>query len=158
MELLMSRTRRALSRLAILAGAAALLTGIASAQIISAPDPAPPPAPVQPNRPTTPATPASGCYDVLVTVVADHPEGGAWDPWSGRRALPDPEITEATTGLVNACTDSMTCSLRLPRASGTLRFTILDLDPDAPDPIGSANCKAGQSCKAGRASISMSRC
>ncbi len=101
---------------------------------------------------------STGCYDVTVRVVADHPEGGPWDPWGGNRANPDPIIIESTTGTRHACTDTLSCSTRIHNASGNLQFTILDDDPDADDPMGAAVCKAGRSCKAGRTSISMSQC
>jgi uncharacterized caspase-like protein len=100
----------------------------------------------------------NGCYDVTVRVVADHPEGGPWDPWGGSRANPDPIIIESTTGTRHACTDTFTCSTRITNAFGKLQFTILDDDPDADDPMGSAVCTAGKSCKAGRTTISMSAC
>jgi uncharacterized caspase-like protein len=100
----------------------------------------------------------NGCYDVTVRVVAEHPEGGPWDPWGGNRANPDPIIIESTTGTRHACTDTFTCSTRISNAFGTLQFTILDDDPDADDPMGSAACTAGRSCKAGRIAISMSPC
>jgi hypothetical protein len=100
----------------------------------------------------------TGCYDVTVRVVAEHPEGGPWDPWGGVRANPDPIIIESVTGTRHACTDTFTCSTRITNAFGKLQFTILDDDPDADDPMGSAVCTAGKSCKAGRTTISMSAC
>jgi hypothetical protein len=100
----------------------------------------------------------NGCYDVTVRVVAEHPEGGPWDPWGGSRANPDPIIIESTTGTRHACADTFACSTRITNAFGKLQFTILDDDPDADDPMGSAVCTAGRSCKAGRTTISMSAC
>jgi hypothetical protein len=58
----------------------------------------------------------------------------------------------------HACTDTFTCSTRISNAFGTLQFTIVDDDPDADDPMGSAACTAGRSCKADRTAISMLPC
>lgn len=100
----------------------------------------------------------AGCYNVFVTVDTFNPQGRDWDPWAGNVGNPDPKITETTTGASSKCGDTFSCSLRVSPAGSSLNFTIVDIDPDRADPIGSGTCQAGRSCRLGSASLTMSAC
>lgn len=100
--------------------------------------------------------PTSGCFDVAVTV--DQTSGGnQWERAAGDS--PDPRIAETTTGAQNQCSNTFNCSLRITNAGSQLAFVVVDVDEiSRPDPIGSATCAAGRSCRLEHAAISMSPC
>jgi hypothetical protein len=106
------------------------------------------------SQPPVSALPS--CVTASFTVTDRAADGDLWDQ-PGR--LPDPRITETTTGTTGKCNNSFTCSMQIRPTGQTLRFSIVDYDPlNADDPIGTGQCRIGSSCSFGQVSVRIDPC
>jgi hypothetical protein len=112
-------------------------------------------------EPTAPeaAGDLSACVMVEVKASELDPNGEVWDWAINGDPEPDILIAETTTGTRIRCDDSFSCLIRINPESDTLSFSIVDYDRVSPNQLmGEGQCKLGQSCELGNASLTMSGC
>lgn len=92
------------------------------------------------------------CYSASVAFDASL----RWDVLGG--VLPDPVITETTTGEHAKCKNTLVCSMVVHPKGRTISITAYDKDVAFDDFAGGGTCAVGKSCVLGHVTLSSTHC